>query len=85
MGQARETGPVRIFGELVAVLWADGSTRAAIRLEELWNKFATEQPSSRLCAYPLGKVSGKEVLDSVLAISPIAYAYTYSITHQCPS
>ena len=29
-------GPVRIFGEMVAVLWAEGKTRAALRLEKLW-------------------------------------------------
>ena len=37
-------GPVRIFGEMVAVLWAEGKTRAAIRLEELWNELATHTP-----------------------------------------
>jgi hypothetical protein len=45
-------GPVRIFGEMVAVLWAQGKTRAAIRLEELWNELATRHAFSLLCAYP---------------------------------
>ena len=53
IGGAHQGGPVRIFGEMVAVLWAEGHTRAAIRLEELWNKLGTEQPSALLCAYPL--------------------------------
>ena len=30
---------VRVFGEMVALLWADGSRQAAVRLEELWNGF----------------------------------------------
>ena len=55
MGQARQTGPARIFGEMVAVLWAEGYTRAAIRLEELWSKLMTEQPFSLLCAPPMLK------------------------------
>ena len=46
-------GPVRIFGEMVAVLWAQGKTRAAIRLEELWNELATPLAFSLLCAYPM--------------------------------
>jgi hypothetical protein len=31
---------VRIFGEMVALLWADGNWAAAIRLEALWNDLA---------------------------------------------
>ena len=31
---------VAIFGEMVALLWADGKTGAAIRLEQLWNDLA---------------------------------------------
>jgi hypothetical protein len=67
MGQARQTGPVRIFGEMVAVLWAEGYTRAAIRLEELWNKLVTEQPFSLLCASPMLKFLDDK--GSLLAIS----------------
>ena len=46
-------GPIRIYGEMVAVLWAQGNPRAAIRLEELWNKLATSFPFSLLCGYPM--------------------------------
>ncbi len=44
--------PVRIYGEMVAVLWAQGKHRAAIRLEELWNTLAREREFSLLCGYP---------------------------------
>jgi hypothetical protein len=50
--QAALRGPVRIFGEMVAVLWAEGKTKAAIRLEELWNELATMHEFALLCAYP---------------------------------
>jgi hypothetical protein len=43
---------VRIYGEMVAVLWAEGRHRAAIRLEELWNALARERDFSLLCGYP---------------------------------
>jgi len=41
------------FGEMVALLWADGKQEAAIRLEELWNELAKEHSFSLRCAYPL--------------------------------
>jgi PAS domain S-box-containing protein len=44
---------VLAFGEMVALLWADGKREAAIRLEELWNELAKRLPFSLLCAYPI--------------------------------
>ena len=46
-------GPIRIYGEMVAVLWAQGNTRGAIRLEELWNELAATYAFSLLCGYPM--------------------------------
>jgi hypothetical protein len=54
VGDAAAHGPVSIFGEMVAVLWAQGKRRAALRLEELWNTLAARRTFSLLCAYPLG-------------------------------
>ena len=44
---------VHAFGEMVALLWAEGNREAAIRLEELWNELRTRMPFSLLCAYPI--------------------------------
>ncbi|HKY70379.1 MAG TPA: MEDS domain-containing protein [Nitrospira sp.] len=44
--------PVRIYGEMVAVLFAEGNSLAAIQLERLWNKLAGQRPFSLLCGYP---------------------------------
>ena len=44
---------VRVFGEMVALLWADGRRQAAVRLEELWNSFMKTHAISLSCAYPL--------------------------------
>jgi CheY-like chemotaxis protein len=44
---------VTIFGEMVALLWADGNYPAAIRLEQLWNGLAAEKSFSLRCAYPM--------------------------------
>lgn len=48
---------VAAFGEMVAVLWAEGKHDAAIQLEQLWTEFANSHPISLLCAYPLSYFS----------------------------
>jgi PAS domain S-box-containing protein len=42
-----------IFGEMVALLCAEGKYDAAIRLEELWNTLADKLSFSLRCAYPM--------------------------------
>src|SRR5258707_7134750 len=41
------------FGEMVALLWAEGNIDAAIRLEQLWNDLARRHAFSLHCAYPI--------------------------------
>lgn len=43
---------VRAFGEMVAVLWAQGNNGATVRLEHLWHRLCHEQSFSLFCAYP---------------------------------
>ena len=45
---------VRIFGQMVDVLWQDGERDAAIRLEMLWNQLAQTEAFSLLCGYAMG-------------------------------
>lgn len=52
---------VRIFGEMVALLWAEGNQTAAIRLEELWNELRRlTSPFSLFCAYAMSGFAGAE-------------------------
>src|SRR5580704_9046308 len=44
---------IAVFGEMVALLWAEGKAQEAIRLEQLWNDLATTHSFSLLCAYPI--------------------------------
>jgi len=44
---------VAVFGELVALLWADGKSQEALRVEDLWNNLAQKHSFSLLCAYPI--------------------------------
>jgi hypothetical protein len=43
---------VRAFGEMVALLWADGNREATLRLEQMWHKLCRRESFSLLCAYP---------------------------------
>jgi hypothetical protein len=43
---------VRAFGEMVAILWAQGNTGATVQLEHLWNKFSETESFCLFCAYP---------------------------------
>jgi PAS domain S-box-containing protein len=44
---------IHAYGEMVDVLWQDGRTEAAIRLEELWNQLLTRYRVHLHCAYAL--------------------------------
>ena len=63
-----ERGPVAAFGEMVALLWADGKSEAAMQLEQLWNEFAKTHPISLRCAYPMSSFCREEHGDSLLQI-----------------
>ncbi len=44
---------VRVYGEMVGVLWERGEYPAAIRLEQLWNKLLEDFPCELFCGYPI--------------------------------
>jgi signal transduction histidine kinase len=49
---------VRVFGEMVALLWAEGSYAGTVRLEELWNGLRAAHPFVLFCAYPITGLDG---------------------------
>jgi PAS domain S-box-containing protein len=59
---------VVIFGEMVALLCAQGRYSEAIRLERLWNFVLRDRGYSLLCAYPLSQFSSSEYTDAFLKI-----------------
>ena len=67
IGRLRESGQrVHAFGEMVAILWADGNREGALALEQLWNNLAKQYRFALFCAYPIahfgsdGKSDGLE-------------------------
>jgi hypothetical protein len=67
--QAATAGrPVRVFGEMVSLLWGDGLVEAAIEVEVMWNEVACQYPFSLLCAYPAQPVSCAHHLDALTEV-----------------
>ncbi|MDB5121229.1 MAG: hypothetical protein JWN56_2447 [Sphingobacteriales bacterium] len=48
----KDNRKVRAFGEMVAILWAQGNNGATVNLEHLWNKFCEREAFCLFCAYP---------------------------------
>jgi anti-sigma regulatory factor (Ser/Thr protein kinase) len=62
---ATEDGcPVRVFGEMVALLWDEGNVAGAVELESLWNSLATTRRFSLLCAYPASSLAEGSLYDA---------------------
>lgn len=51
---------VRVFGEMVALLWQDGNYSGAITLEGFWNKLQEKYSFSLFCAYPISAAANEE-------------------------
>lgn len=56
-------GHLRVFGEMVALLCADGDVEMAIELENLWNELKLSQPFSLYCAYSLQGFNEQSITD----------------------
>lgn len=48
----RRGGPVRIYGELVGLLWQRNQPGPALALESLWNELGRREQFSLFCSYP---------------------------------
>ncbi|MFO1534135.1 MAG: ATP-binding protein, partial [Thermoplasmatota archaeon] len=69
--QAAQRGPVRAFGEMVALLAQRGDFEAAAALEGLWNKLLAGLDVALLCAYPANlflTAEGQAALGTVCAL-----------------
>ena len=71
--QAAKARPVRVFGEMVSLLWDGGLIDAAIEVEAMWNELGTQYPFSLLCAYPAQPATCAHQLD---ALTEVCQAHT---------
>ncbi len=51
---------VRVYGEMVSLLWQAGDVLTAIKLEELWNELAQELPFALFCSYAAASMEACE-------------------------
>jgi hypothetical protein len=58
---------VRAYGEMVDLLWKDGLTTAAVRLEMLWNQLARTHDFSLLCGYSMGNFYKDAAVEDICA------------------
>jgi len=65
---SRRNRPVRVFGEIVALLWDAGLVEPAIELEALWNEIARQYPFSLLCAFPRASVTAPALSDALAQV-----------------
>lgn len=73
LGRARKHHhKVRAFGEMVALLWADGLCDAAVQLEHFWTDLCREHEFSLFCAYPKSGFAG----DADLAVQQVCAAHS---------
>ena len=53
LGRARRNHrKVRVFGEMVALMWAAGLAEATISLEHMWTRLCAQESFSLFCAFP---------------------------------
>lgn len=57
--------PVRIYAEMVALLWDAGQVTLALELETMWNDLAAELSFSLLCGYPASVAARDGAADPV--------------------
>jgi anti-sigma regulatory factor (Ser/Thr protein kinase) len=55
--------PVRVFGEMVGLLWEAGDVQGAIALEAMWNDLIAEVGFDLLCAYPAALIETSSLPD----------------------
>jgi hypothetical protein len=56
---------VRAYGEMVALLWAEGNAVAVLELEQLWNELQKQTSFPLLCAYPMADFERRDGIASV--------------------
>ncbi len=66
---------VRVFGEMVGLLWESGQVGAAIDTEALWNEMASRYSFGLLCGYPAQSASSPELSD---ALAQVCLAHTFA-------
>ncbi len=59
---------LRLFGEMVTLLWDEGDVAGALELEDLWNELLADVPATLLCGYPADAFAHERSTDAFRAV-----------------
>lgn len=69
IGRARGLGrKLRAFGEMVGVLWAEGNSDGALKVEHLWTRLQAEMKFPLFCAYSRAQLPAANLESDIQAI-----------------
>lgn len=69
VARARGRGrKLRVFGEMVGVLWAEGNKDAALRLEHLWIRLQARERFPLFCGYARSQLRAGSVESDIVSI-----------------
>lgn len=64
----RMRGPLRVYGEMVGILWALGRHELALELESHWNRLRRRVDVDLLCAYEIDVFSPEFLVNEIAGI-----------------
>ena len=79
---------VRLFGEMVTLLWQEGDVGGAVHLETIWNDVIADHDVGLLCSYPtalLASAGLAEIRETCALHSEVLAPTTYGSTRPLPA
>jgi MEDS: MEthanogen/methylotroph, DcmR Sensory domain len=73
----RHSAPIRVYGEMVGVLWRAGRIDVAVELEQRWQRLVLQNDISLVCGYPINRLDRRE---NPAAINAIVGQHTHFIS-----
>jgi len=71
---------IAAFGEMVALLWAEGRAESALELEEMWNTLANEHTFCLCCAYPMSGFGNRHAAPFMKICAQHSHVFTAAHT-----
>jgi hypothetical protein len=75
-----ERNRIAAFGEMVALLWAEGRAESALELEEMWNTLANEHTFCLCCAYPMNGFGNRHAAPFMKICAQHSHVFTVAHT-----
>ena len=70
---------IAAFGDMVAILWAQGRHESAIQLEAMWNDLAKQHAFALCCAYPMAGFGNRHAAPFMKICA--AHSHVFTVAH----